>query len=198
MDDNTDNHIKYKLKEYDSFEEMALAEISLIQPCLNDPLCLNECCGGLLSLDKIKQVGRDNVRLKRGWFALTTEEKKLIGSRVGKACKKENKGIFAMTPEERHSLGVRNGERCKETKTGVCGLSTEKRKEIGIKVRDAGLGVHSLSQEQRQENARKSSKQKWVNTFPNSEPYTSTAAGLSHWQRARNIPTSYRKKLEVQ
>lgn len=194
---NTTVHCKDEIVEYATFEEMALAEISLIRPCLNDPMCLNECCGGLLSLDKITQIGKDNVRLKRGWFAIDTEEKKRIGSRSGSRCRDEGLGIFKMTPEERKELGRRNGERCKSSGTGVCGLSPSRRVEIGNKVVEEGLGVHSLTREQLQDNARKASKQKWVNTYPGFEPYVSTAAGLSHWQKARGIPTHYREKLEV-
>lgn len=191
-------HCKDEICLYNTFEEMALAEIELIRPHLNNPLCLNECCGGLLSLDKITQIGRDNVRLKRGWFAITTEERKIIGSKTGSRLRDEGKGIFGMTPEEKKALGRKNGERQKQSKTGVCGLTPGQRKEIGNRVRDLGLGLFALSKEQRIINSRKASEQKWVNTHPDFDSYVSTAAGLTHWQRARGIPVSFRKKLEVE
>lgn len=188
---------KTEIKEYETFEEMAEAEIKLIRPHLNFKMCLNEGCGGLLSLEKITQIGKDNVRLNRGWFAISTEERKQIGSRSGLKNLREGKGIFSLTPEEKHKIGIENGQRCKETKTGVCGLSQERRKEIGNLTKELGIGIHALSKEERQNNARKSSSQKWVNTHPDYDPYVSTAAGLSHWQRARGIPTSFREKLKV-
>lgn len=190
-------HCKDEIVEYLTFEEMALAEISLIRPCLNDPMCLNECCGGLLSLDKITQIGIDNVRLKRGWFAISSEERRQIGSRVGSRLRDEGVGIFGMTAEEKKELGRRNGERCKSSGTGVCGLSPSRRREIANKVAEDRLGIHSLTKEQRQANAKKASEQKWVSTHPDFDPYVSSAAGLSHWQKARGIPTHYREKLEI-
>lgn len=189
---------KEEIVIYDTFKEMAEAETLLIRPNLNSPLCLNECCGGFLSLDKITQIGKDNVELKRGWFALTTEDRKEIGSKSGKICKEKKTGIFGMTEEERKELGKRNGQRCKETKTGVCGLSPERRKEITNEVVKNRLGFLGRTSEQHKEDAKKASLQKWVNTHPEFEPYVSTAAGLSHWQRARDIPVSYREKLKIQ
>jgi len=191
-------HCKDEIVLYQTFEEMAVAETALIRPHLDNPLCLNECCGGWLSLDKITQIGKDNVRLKRGWFSISTEQRREIGKEVGSRMKEEQKGIFGMTREEKRELGIRNGERCKTTGTGVCSLSPERRTEIGLNVFERKLGVHALTTEERQNNARKASMQKWISTHPDFEPYVSTAAGLSHWQRARGIPVSYRKKLEVQ
>jgi hypothetical protein len=152
----------------------------------------------MLSLEKITKIGQDNVRLKRGWFAISSEERREIGSRSGFKNKQEGKGIFSMSPEEKRAQGVKNGQRCKDTKSGVCALTYEERRDIGNRVKELGLGFHGLSKEERQENGRKASEQKWVNTFPGYDAYTSTAAGLSHWQRARGIPTSFRKKSEVQ
>jgi hypothetical protein len=38
--------------------------------------------------------------------------------------------------------------------------------------------------------------QRWQNTDPNFPPYVSTAAGLTHWQKARKINTSLRVQLQ--
>jgi hypothetical protein len=38
--------------------------------------------------------------------------------------------------------------------------------------------------------------QRWQNTDPSFPPYVSTAAGLTHWQKARNIDTSLRIQLQ--
>ena len=46
---------KEVLETYETFEEVREAEINLIRPCLNDPLCLNENCGGGLSLTAIRK-----------------------------------------------------------------------------------------------------------------------------------------------
>jgi hypothetical protein len=190
-------HCKDEIKEYETFEEMARGEIDLIRPHLNSEWCLNESCGGLLSIESITKIGKDNVELKRGWFSISPEERRKIGSRSGLKNKEEGKGIFSMSPEEKRALGVKNGQRCKDTNSGVCGLTDEERKNIGNRVKELGLGIHGLSKEDRQENARKASKQRWVNTYPDSEAYVSTAAGLSHWQKARGIPTTFREKLKI-
>jgi hypothetical protein len=84
---------KEEIREYSSFEEMAQSEIDLIRPHLNSKWCLNEACGGMLSLEKITKIGQDNVRLKRGWFAISSEERREIGSRSGFKNKQEGKGF---------------------------------------------------------------------------------------------------------
>jgi hypothetical protein len=133
-------------------------ETRLIRPVFNtDKWCLNENCGGKISLKSSRKAGRYVYESKIGCFKLTKEERLEVAKKVGrlsyvnktgvfsidderkrnlsKIQGEKNKelgiGIFAMTPEEKHLLGLQNGERNKKLKLGICGLSTEERREIG-------------------------------------------------------------------
>lgn len=135
-------------------------EKRLIKPVFNtDKWCLNESCGGKISLDVSRKSGRYVYESKIGCFKLSKEEKLEIAKKVGrlsyinktgvfsiddqkrhtlskiqgKKMKENGLGIFSMTHEEKHLLGVQNGKRNKELKLGICGLSTKERQENGKK-----------------------------------------------------------------
>jgi general stress protein YciG len=142
------------------WKEALKVEERLIRPVFNtDKWCLNENCGGKISLESSRKAGRYVYESKIGCFKLTKEEKLEVAKKVGHSSynnktgvfsvdperrknlckiqgqkmKEQGLGLFSMTDEERHLLGVKNGERNKKLKLGICGLSKEERKEIGRK-----------------------------------------------------------------
>jgi hypothetical protein len=196
-------------------------ENRLIRPVYqNDKWCLNESCGGIMSLDSKrkngKKVAENHKKNGTGIYALTPEQKSEGGKKGGKVGGKTGGkisgriqyelgiGIHGMTFEERSERSKKNGLKHKENKTGVCGRSKEKMIEdgkrggsiSGKKTYECKLGIHSLDLKQRVENAikggEKVSSQKWKCTETG---YVSNAGALTKYQRARGIDTSKRVRL---
>jgi hypothetical protein len=143
----------------EGYLEAQEVEKRLIRPFYNtDKWCLNESCGGMVSVQISRKVGK----------LLGSKYGKINGSIVGKRMKEEKKGIFAMTNDEKSELGKRNGQKNKENKKGICGLTPEQRKEIaimggkvggkivGTMCKELGIGIFSLLPEERSENGKKS------------------------------------------
>jgi hypothetical protein len=129
--------------------EAQKVEKKLIKPYYNiDKWCLNESCGGIISLKILRKSGKIS----------------------GKKSKENKTGICGLSKEERIKNGKIGGKisgyKSKENKTGIFGLSKEQRIENGKKsgkiggqkTYDLKIGVHSLSQEQMRENGKKSGK----------------------------------------
>jgi hypothetical protein len=117
-------------------------ETRLIRPFYNeDKWCLNESCGGKVSLKVLKENGRKLVE----------------------KIKEENIGIFAMTQEELSKAGRKGGkiggQKNKENKTGYMGRSREKMTEDGKKgaqkVQELGIGIFALTSEELSASAKK-------------------------------------------
>ena len=93
--------------------------------------------------------------------------------------------------------GLIGGKYVVENKLGIHSLSKEEKSFYGKKgatsTKLKGVGIHSLTREQRILNAKKQTSQKWKCTLTG---YISTSAGLSHYQRKRNIDTMNRIKLD--
>jgi hypothetical protein len=141
---------------------------------------------------------------------ITMDEVKLeaqsLGRKKGGNKNKENKtGIFGLSPDERREASKKSGNKHKENKTGVCGRSPEKMSEDGKKggiicgriTYEKGIGVHGRSPEKMSEDGKKGGKalasQKWQCTETG---YTSTAGGLTSYQKAKGIDTSNRIKVD--
>lgn len=92
--------------------------------------------------------------------------------------------------------GLIGGKYVVENNVGIHTLSSKEKSyygKIGAEVtRQKGVGIHSLSKEDRMRNAKKQNEQKWKCTISG---YISTSAGLSHYQRKRNIDTLNRVKV---
>jgi len=145
-------------------------EKKLIRPVYNnDKWCLNKSCGGKVSLDIARRVGKKmgNIQgpiryeTKTGIFAMTEDEWKENRSKGGKTSSKINqeqgKAIFGMSAEERRNASRKGGETNAKNKTGVCGLPKEKRIEngkkggaiSGKKTYENKTGLFSLNEEER-------------------------------------------------
>lgn len=194
-------------------------ENRIILPFLNNPLCLNENCSGLMSLSTRSKAGKIggnvNAKNKTGVCGLTTEQKREIGKKWGHIGGKKSYelgvGIHGRTEEQKSQDGKINGkvgiDKQKETGTGFYGIPKEKRIEYGSK---GGLTSGKKSKEnqtgifsqeclsKRKEYGSKggsiSSNQKWQCMETG---FISNSGGLSSYQKARGIDTSKnnRKKL---
>jgi hypothetical protein len=172
-------------------------EKQLIKPVFNeDEWCLNESCGGKISLKVYREVGLNHKGNGTGVFNRTLEEMRENGRRSGLKCKENGTGVCGMSKEQRSELGRKNGLKCKENGTGVCGIPLEQRietsRKVGLDHKENGTGVCGISKEQRQENGKKVCAQRWecIETGHISSP-----GGLSNYQRARGIDTSKRKRI---
>jgi hypothetical protein len=65
----------------EGYTEARIFEDSLIAPVLNDEFCLNENCGGFLSLEACRIGGQRAYVQKKGIHSLTIEEKTTIRRR---------------------------------------------------------------------------------------------------------------------
>jgi hypothetical protein len=138
-------------------------EERLIRPVYNtDKWCLNEACGGKFSLDVSRKngqkTGQKMYQEKRGWFALTPEER----SEMGKKMFEEGIGCFSISPEERTKISSKVSKRNCELGIGVAGRSKEKMtedgKKGGAKTKELGVGIFALTKEERIEIGKKSGK----------------------------------------
>jgi hypothetical protein len=165
--------------------EAQKVETRLIRPFYNTgKWCLNESCGGLISIEQAKRSG------KKG----------------GKRTKELGIGLFGMTEVEKEISQKKgrsiSGLKHKENGTGVFGRSKEKMTEDGKKggkisgniTKLLGVGIHSLTKEQKSEAGKKSNKQKWKCLETG---YVSTAAGVVMFQKARCLDTSKNNRERV-
>jgi len=154
-------------------------EKRLIKPFYNtDKWCLNEHCGGLISLDIVREIGRKNRDLKRGFYSLSKEERKIFQQNAGKKAAQKNKEnrncIFSLTTEQLKENGRKGGRRIKELGVGLFGISSEKRSE------NAKLGGKS------------SSSQRWICLETG---FITNAGNLTKYQKSRGIDINKRKRL---
>ena len=139
----------------DGWVEAQEIEKRLIQPVYqNDAWCLNENCGGIISLDTMRKTGKKNrIKLyaeRRGIHAITSEEKRERATQLYK----NKKGIHALTNEEKRELG----KRAHQLGVGVHAFTKEQLSENGKKTRELGVGIYALTMEQRSENGKKGGK----------------------------------------
>jgi hypothetical protein len=128
-------------------------EKRIIRPVYNtDKWCLNESCGGIISLEMYSNGGKKVKELGLGIFGLTPEQKSENSRRSGKKGGKIG--------------GKIGGKKAKELRLGVHGRTKEQMTEdgkkggkiSGEKTKELGLGIHGLTQEQRCESSRKGGK----------------------------------------
>jgi hypothetical protein len=113
-----------------------------------DKWCLNENCGGIISIEICTKAGKVGG--------------KIGGKIVGKRLVKLKKGIHGRSLEERKEDCKKGGERTLQLKTGVHARSEEQRKKDsrkgGKKAAELKLGVHGRSKEKMTEDGKKGGK----------------------------------------
>ena len=162
-------------------------EDRLIRPVFNtDKWCLNECCGGKISLDVNRKTGKKTYELRIGAHGLS-KEKMTENSRIGgKKAHELGLGVHGLSKEELSEAGKKGG-----VIGGVIG---------GKKAHELGLGVHGWTKEQLSEAGKKGGEvaskilnsQKWQCTITG---YVTTPGPLTSYQKARGIDTSNRIRL---
>jgi hypothetical protein len=184
-------------------------EKRLIKPFYNsDKWCLNENCGGKISLDVCRNNGRTssskNKKNKVGIFSLTSQqlcENAKKGGKIGGNIVKEfGIGVCGRSKEKMSADGRKggkiSGEKTKELKTGIFSLSKEQRIEHGKEIAKLKKGIHGLSLDEKIKNSSNagkiSSQQKWQCSISG---YITNAGALTSYQRKRNIDTTNRIKL---
>lgn len=114
-------------------------ETELIRPVYNsDPYCLNEHCGGKISLSILREVGRKNgkktakylIENKLGIHGWTKEQFVEHGRKNGKKLRDLKLGIFSLTPEQRSQNSKKSDEVNRRNNTGIYALTREQ-KSIG-------------------------------------------------------------------
>jgi hypothetical protein len=188
---------KQILEIFDNRIDAYEVEKRLIKPVYQtDKWCLNECCAGVYSIQSCSKAG------------------KIGGSISGQKHKKNKTGIFAQTSEERmqhgkiggnknvesghiQKLGKKTSQEHMKNKKGIFGLDEEKRKEnarkAGKRTKELGVGVFSMSKEERSELSKRISKQKWMCLETG---FISSACGLARYQMSRGIDKSLKVRIE--
>ena len=158
-------------------------EKRLIKPFYNtDKWCLNENCGGVISLDICRRngnkmgpiVGKRNYELGIGIFGFDKEQRvetaRKAGLIGGKIVRDMGKGIHALTPEQRSEIGKKGGAiggkiagpKTYELSIGLHALTPEQRSEIGRrsgnKSKENGTGIFAMTPEEWSEAGRKGGK----------------------------------------
>ena len=121
-------------------------EKRIIRPFFNtDKWCLNENCGGCISLEIYRKTGKINGK----------KYAKLGGIKA----KELNVGIFSMSKEERTEASKRGAETNRKNKTGIFAQTKEDKSEAGkiggSKTKELGVGFFKLTPEERSENGKK-------------------------------------------
>ena len=165
---------KQILEIFNSREDANIIENRLIKSVLNDKLCLNENCGGIVSSNMCKKGAKKLVDNKLGIHSRSKEQIKIDGDKGRETQKKLGLGIYSISKDERlkiskkvggnnvksghiQELGKKYGKLCYENNLGMFGLSKEDRKESsrkggkvsGNEAYKKKTGIHSFSKEQR-------------------------------------------------
>ena len=170
-----------------------------------DNWCLNENCGGNISLEVLratgikngKKQGKINFENKIGFFAITKEERIEIGKKSGKKNYEQGIGLAAISKERRSEISRRVVENNKINKVGIFALTKEQMSENGrknaIKNKENKVGIFGMSLEERRKICGKVNSQKWKCLETG---YITTAGPLTTYQKARGIDTSKRMRIE--
>jgi hypothetical protein len=200
-------------------------ETRLIRPFYQtDKWCLNESCGGKISLKILRECGKRvglvygseggkiggkisgkitgklNYKNKVGIHALSTEQIKENGRKGGLIQGKKNKenkiGIFGMTTEQKIEIG----KKTYENKKGIHSRSLEKMSEDGKKgsqrARELNVGIFAQTREQKSESGKKGGKSVSSQVWECTVTgFRSNPGSLTCYQRKRKIDTSNRIRI---
>lgn len=176
-------------------------EKQLIKPVFDaDKWCLNESCGGMISLEILRKSGKimgENAKnLRLGFHSFTFEERSQIGKISGNKTKELGVGVHGRTEEQMTNDGRRGGNKIKELGIGVHGRTKEQMtndgRKGGIISKQNKTGIHARSLDEMIEHGRKIISQKWM---CGETGYITNAGSLSNYQKKRGIDTSKRKRI---
>jgi hypothetical protein len=105
------------------------------------------------------KIGKDNVKLKRGFCGMSKEQKSENSRKIGIKNKENGRGIFGMSAYEKSELGKRNSHNNKKNKKGIFKMSSEDLSKAGSKggskTFELKKGAFAISKEERSEIAKK-------------------------------------------
>jgi hypothetical protein len=185
----------------------------LIRPVYNtDKWCLNESCGGQISLKVRRETGKKIYEEKKGIFTLTTEQRSKTGKKVSKMNEQNGTAIYGMSKEQKSEAGKVGGKiggkkgakKTKELGIGIFSMTSEELSFAGRKggkiggrnaqktLRENKLGIYAITPDEQREIVAKTNSQKWMCLETG---YITTSGPLTRYQRARCIDTSKRKQI---
>jgi hypothetical protein len=144
---------KQILEYFKSRKEANIIENRLIKPVLNDPNCLNENCGGIISLEMCKKGARISVENKLGIHSRNKSQIVKDSNKGRETQKILGVGIYGLSKETRKKNGERLGKRNVET-----GHIQKLGKNQGKFCYENNLGIFGLSEEERRKNSIKGGK----------------------------------------
>lgn len=144
---------KQILETFDTRKESNVVENRLIKPFLNDPNCLNENCGGIISSDMCRKGIQNQIQNNVGLHSRTKEQIKEHQNKGRETQKRLGIGIYGLSEEIRKKNGEKLGKRNIET-----GHIQKLGKEYGKLCYENGWGIFGISEDQRKENSSKGGK----------------------------------------
>jgi len=184
-------------------------EQRLIKPTFNtDKWCLNENCGGYMSLKLRVQNGKKTAEIQRkngtGFFGQTKEQRIQNGKKSAETHKRNGTGVFGQTVEQKSEAGKKGGKIggkiggkvVYELGIGIHGMTFAEKsvrsKRNGLKHKENKTGICGQTEEKMKENGVKTSSQRWMCMETG---YITSPGPLTIYQKNRNIDISKRTRI---
>lgn len=189
----------------EGYEKCKKIEDRLIKPVLNDPWCLNESYGAIISLEILQKNGKMLYDLKIGVHNLSKEQLSENGTKGGQKAHELGVGIHGIPKEEIIKNAKNGGQKSYELGVGIHGIPKEEKIKIGKMyggvsgktTYERGIGVHGRSKQKMSEDGKKGGKisgnQKWKCTETG---FITNAGNLTKYQKARGIDTNSRVRIQ--
>lgn len=145
--------------------------------------------------------GKNHSEKTKNKISNISDEVRNLRREIGKICgenlKRDKKGIHKFSKEERIKTAKIAGKKCKELGVGIHQRNQEQKKNDGskggTKTYQLKKGAFAISLDERIKIVKKVNSQKWMCLETG---YITNAGALSTYQKARNIDTSKRKRIE--
>jgi general stress protein YciG len=199
----------------EGYIEAQEVEGRLIKPVYNtDKWCLNESCGGQISLKVRRETGKKIYEEKLGIHSLTTEQRSENGKKVAKMNEQNGTAIYGMSKEQKSEAGKVGGKiggkkgakKTKELGVGIFAMTSEELSFAGRKggkiggsksqktLRENKLGIYAITSDEQREIVAKTNSQKWMCLETG---HITTSGPLTLYQRARGIDTSKNNRRRI-
>jgi hypothetical protein len=166
-----------------------------------DKWCLNENCGGRISIEICKLNGEKTKDLKLGIHGLTDEQRSENAKKAGTTSYEKMVGIHSLSSEQKSKLGriggTVGGKTTFENKLGCFSLSPEERIEIsrkvGLKTKAEKTGMFAMTFEEKSELMKKTNSQKWRCLVTG---HIANAGNLAKFQKIKGIDVKLKERVE--
>jgi len=189
----------------EGYEKCRKIEDRLIKPVLNDPWCLNESYGAIISLEILQKNGKMLCDLKIGVHNLSKEQLSENGTKGGQKAHELGVGIHGIPKGEIIKNAKNGGQKSYELGVGIHGIPKEEKIRLGKMfggisgktTYERGIGVHGRSKQKMSEDGKKGGKisgnQKWKCTETG---FITNAGNLTKYQKAQGIDTNNRVRIQ--